>query len=116
MVRLFFLVLSVIALGATAADAGIIGFAESIPQPSIASMELVELAQAGDEADDPAVVELDGQACSWAVTKAHGGIAHQLALCEGVVLRGRQPSVGRVVTSNRFLPPSPVLEGLLKPA
>ena len=116
MFRTFILGLTVIALGSSAADAGMIGFDNPIQQPSISSMQLFELAAAGNDADDRPVVELGGRTCSWTVTRAQGGIAYPLALCEGFVLRERQQSIGRVVTSNRLLPPSPLLEGLLKPS
>jgi hypothetical protein len=116
MLRTFILGLTVIALGSSAADAGLIGFDNPIQQPSISSMQLFELALAGNDADDRPVVELGGRTFSWAVTRAQGRIAYPFALCGGLLARGRQRSIGRAVISNRLLPPSPLLEGLLKPA
>jgi hypothetical protein len=57
--------------------------------------------------------EFDGD---WSVSNVHSGGVFPIGLPESFVVPGRISCLGRVTTSNRILPPSPVLDGLLKPA
>ena len=115
MFRTSLLTLFLLAAGVGPATAGVM-VRNDLTFDSMPSVDVVaELIRSSQDEQRSSVYQSDSDSCDWSTSNAHVGVVFAIALAESFVSGVWVNCTGCLKTINLALPPSPTLDGLLKP-